>query len=246
MTQGRFSRQRNKFSAQIVVLDELQKSDGIAPGTKKWEDFQWVLADSEFVTKTRNQSDELMLIIDSYRHCPPETKDKMELLIDEFMKYDHDRVLGRRLLDKIALNGTIDDWEKLGIKRGTSLAKAPVQGHGNILVSKVRASISLRSNSELLHILIIRNVDTPDSSALPEGIKRAQVYCYIGKVAPTKYSQYELIGNAKRGIYKHFISGLEPSTDRIYAWYYVRYESNRGELLEPGSVLKAEIYFPVA
>jgi hypothetical protein len=110
MNDSRISRQRTKFGGQMRVLDDLQKSDGIAPDTKKWEDFKWNSDERDFVTYTRKKSDEYMDIINSQRHCPPEIKDKMDILIVNFMDYDHDKNTGHRLLDKIALHGTIEDF----------------------------------------------------------------------------------------------------------------------------------------
>jgi hypothetical protein len=44
MSDTRFSCNRTKFAAKMRVIDNLQLSDDSAPGTKKWEDFKWLIA----------------------------------------------------------------------------------------------------------------------------------------------------------------------------------------------------------
>jgi hypothetical protein len=245
MKEARISRNRTKFGGQIRVLDDLQLSDGIVSGTKKWQDFKWLIAESEYVTSVRTQSDTYMDLINSQRHCPPEIKDKMDILIDNFMDFDHDKNTGHRLLDKIALNGTIDDCEKLGIKRSTPLAKAPSHGGSEILAGKVRAALGVRFNIIGRHKITVRNEDTPDRRALPEGIARARVFRFIGRETPTRINQYESVGNAKRGLFEIDLTDIAPTPEKIYAWYIARYEDTRGNTGTASEPLKMEIYFPV-
>jgi hypothetical protein len=245
MNDSRFSRQRVKFGGQIRVLDNLQLSAGIPAGTKKFENWLWTGDESTYVTSIRTQSDKFMDIINSQRHCPGEIKDQMSLLIVDFMGYDHGKIKAHRLLDKIALNGTVEDCEALGIKRGTSLAKEASHGSAVILASKVRATLAMRINIIGKHKITVRNEETSDSRALPEGIARARVFRYIGKEAPTSLSQYESVGNAKRGVFESNLEDVEPTTDKLYAWYICRYEDTRGNVGPASEVLKLEIYFPV-
>lgn len=245
MNEARFSRERTKFAGKLRVLDILQLSDGITPGTKKWEDFIWTSDDSVYVTTARTASDGYMDIINAERHCPPETKDSMKLLIDDFMDYDHGTTNGHRLLDKIALHGTIADCEKLGIKRGTALAKEPSHSSSTAIVDNVRAKLGVRSNTIGRHKITVVN-EVGDARSLPEGIAIARVHRFIGKVAPTSLSQYESIGNSKRGLFESNVENVPQSTDKLYAWYIVRYEDTRGNIGQASEPLKLEIYFSVS
>jgi hypothetical protein len=244
MADSRISRQRGKFAGQIRVLDNLQVSAGEPPDTKKWENWLWKEVESQYVTSVRTQSDALMDIINAQRYCPPETKDKMALLIDEFMDYDHGPHNAHRLLDKIALNGSIDDCEKLAIKRGTSLAKEPGTTGTNVLINKVTPVLTERLNKIGRQVITVRNPETPNSGALPEGASRARVYRYIGTTSPTSLSQYESVGNAKRGLIEFTYTDIQPGEDRLFAWYIARYEDTKGEVWDASDPLKLEIYFP--
>jgi hypothetical protein len=234
----------SKFVQQIKVLDDLQLSMGEPPDTKKWENWLWTQAESQYITSVRTRSEGFMNIINSQRYCPPETKDKMTLLIDEYMDYDHGPHNAHHLLDKIALNGSIDDCEKLGIKRSTQLAKEPGPTGSNVVVNKVTPVLTERVNKIGRHLLGVRNPATPNSGALPQGVSRARVFRFIGTTSPTSISRYESIGNAKRGIIEINYENMAPTEDRLFAWYIARYEDTKGELWDACDPLKLEIYFP--
>jgi hypothetical protein len=241
----RLSHQPSKFVPQIDVLDELQLSPGTAPGSKKYLDWYWTPDESQHVTSVRQKADEFWKKMGDRKNCPDEIKDEMRVLIHDFLAYDHGDTEPHRLLNKIADFGSLSDCDTVGVKRGTPLAKAPGKGGGVILASKVKPLIAVRSNKIGSHMLTVVNPETPYSKALPDGIKCARVYRFIGTAAPTKPSQYESIGNAKRGLFESKLEGLEPSDDRLFAWYVGRYEDTRGEVWGASEPLKVEIYFPV-
>jgi hypothetical protein len=73
-----------------------------------------------------------------------------------------------------------------------------------------------------------------------------QIYRCISATPPTKLSQYELIGNAKRGIYRSNFADVEPAEDEVLiAYYFGRYVSKKGKLGNPGGVIKAPVMLAV-
>lgn len=243
MSNSRLSYVPSRFVSQIIVLDDLQLMAGEPADTKKFENWHWTDAESAHVTAVRVKAEEFWNQMIDKKNCPPNTRDEMRILIDDFMAYDHGENEPHKLLNKIADFGSIQDCNTVGVKRGTPLAKSPAVSGGNILASKVRPTLAVRSNLIGSHLLTVRNPETPDSRALPEGIKCARIYRYIGTVTPTKFSQYESIGNAKSGLFESLLSDVQPTEDRLYAFYIGRYEDTRGELWEACEVLKLEIYF---
>jgi hypothetical protein len=242
MKDSRISSAREKFAKQIRTLDNLQLSDGIAAGTKKWEDFKWVLADSQFVTKTRDKSDEYMAQIADKRHCPPEIKDEHRLLIKSFMNYDHGDVEPKRLLDKIALYGSVSDCEAVNIKRGTLLQDAPSQEGNPVLAKMLKPLVSLRKNGIGEQLLTVVNSTAPNSRALPDGVRCARVFRYIGTSAPASFEQYTSVGNAKRGLFLSKFTEALPPDKVCYAWYIAVYENTKGDLLDLSESLRVEIF----
>ena len=245
MSQYRFSSTPSKFVPQIIVLDDLQLSPGVS-NPSRFMDWYWTSDESVWITKCREDAEKLWLKMIDTRNCPPEIKDEMKLLIRGFMAYDHGNVDPHNLLDKIADFGTIQDCESVGVKRGTPLAKAPSQDVSGMLEAMLKPAIGLRRNDIGQHLLTVVNPETPDSKAVPKGIKCARVFRYIGTTAPTKLSQYESIGNAKRGLFLSKFEDLEPQTVKIYAWYIARYESTRGVMGDPCAPLRCEVFIATA
>ena len=242
MADYRISPAREKFAKQIRTLDDLQLKAGIAPGTKKWEDFQWKLADSEFVTATRKSSDTFMAQIADKRHCPPEIKDEHRLLVKSFMNYDHGEVEPKRLLDKIAMYGSVSDCEAVNIKRGTLLEKAPAQDGNPVVAKMLKPLISLKKNIIGEQLLLVINPENSKSRALPEGMRCARVFRFIGTSAPSSFDQYTSIGNASRGLFLSKFTEALPPDKVCYAWYIAVYETTRGELLDLSEPLRVEIF----
>jgi hypothetical protein len=243
MSDSRFSTSTAKFVSQIDVLDDLQNEPGTPPNPKKYLDWHWNSDENLHVTEVRTKADELFNIIKNKRSCPPEVKDEMKVLIRDFMAYDHGKTSPHHLLDKIADFGTLLDCETAGVKRGTPLAKTPSHGGDQVKQKMLIPQVSVRSNVNGQHLLDVVNPGTPESHALPEGMKAARVCRYIGTEPPDNIGFYKPVGNAKRGLFLSRFADQEPPEDdkKLYAWYYAYYESTKGEFGDPSSPVKAEI-----
>jgi hypothetical protein len=245
MNDHRLSYKPSEFVSEIKVIDDLQLSPGTPPNAKKYLDWYWTTEESQHVTSVRTKAEEFWNKMENRKNCPDEIKDEMKVLIRDFMTYDHGKSEPHKLLNKIADFGSLLDCDTVGVKRGTPLAKSPSKGGASILASKVKPSIALRSNEIGSHTLTVVNPETPYSKALPPGTRCARVYRFIGTSTPTKLSQYESIGNAKRGLFESNLESVEPADEKLFAWYIARYEDTKGEVWDACDPLKLEIYFPV-
>lgn len=242
MPNSRVSYTPSKFVQQIIVLDDLQLSAGTPPNASKYLDWNWTTDESAWIAACRNSSDGFWLQMIDKRKCPPEVKDEMNLLIKSFMAYDHGTIDPHNLLDKIGVFGSILDCESANVKRGTPLAKIPSHGGESLLEAMLKPTISMRKNEIGQQLLTVVNPGTPESKALPQGIKCCRVFRYVGTVAPTKQSQYESIGNAKRGLFLSTFENMEVQTVKTYAWYIACYEDTRGVLGDACAPLKCEVF----
>ena len=245
MDYHRFSYVPRLFVPKIKILDILQLSAGEPPDTKKWENWHWTSDESAFVTDIRTRTEAFWTQMEDKKNCPPEVKDEMKVAIRDFMVFDHGESQPHNLLNKIADFGTLKDCDTLGIKRGTPLAKKASEDKPSVLDESIAPVLGLRLNEIGKHTLTVVNPATPYSKALPPGMSAARIFRYIGTVAPTRPSQFESIGNAKRGLFKSNLEGVEPQSDKLYAWYIARYEDTRGITGDASNQLKLEIYFQV-
>ncbi|MEI6853626.1 MAG: hypothetical protein WCL06_12315 [Bacteroidota bacterium] len=246
MATARFSYIPSKFVPQIDTLDNLQLTEGTPPNTKKYQDWHWTQDESEQVTEFRKQTDEFWALIGTKRNCPPGVKDDLNLLIVNFMNFDHGKIEPHHLLNKIADFGSVDDCRTVGIKAGTVLAKAPEQGSDTPVEEKIKTPVMyLRQNLPNQQLFAVRDPDAPDSRALPKGMRCARVFRFIGKDAPTSPTQYVGVGNAKRGLFLSKFDNLNlDSKEKLFSYHYACYETTRGELLLPGVVVVCEIFVP--
>jgi hypothetical protein len=257
-SQERISSKAPEYAVYMQNTDNLQLSDGIAAGTKKWQNWGWTADESSQWTSLRSQSDILYPQYADGSKSNTTVIDQMNLLIMNTKKYDNDPLTGHHLLDKIALNGTISDCETFHVKRGTALAAVSHQGAGNSRnvggsavgtgSSSLKPVITITKYAVGEHEVLVSNPDTPTSHALPDGIKFAKLYCFIGTSAPTSLSQYNFVGNASRG---HVLSAFSdadlapfPAGTVLYAWYIARYESNKGVLGDACGAVRAQILHP--
>lgn len=178
----------------------------------------------------------------------------MGILIKVVKKYDNDPLIGFHLLNKVAMNGTISDCETFRVKRDTALATISHQGSitsrtvGGLVSGPLKPVLAVKKYDVAEHVLSVTNPDTPKSHALPDGIKFAKVYRYIGTAAPTALSQYVFVGSAKRGSVLSSITSADlaaiPANTNSYAWYIARYESNKGVLGDACGAIVAQILHP--
>jgi hypothetical protein len=205
-----------------------------------WKDWGWTTADSAQWTAFRKQSDSLFLIYSDKKHVNTEDRNEMTTLIKNVKAYDHNLLTPHHLLDKIAISGTMNSCSIFKVKHGTPLVlTADKTGP---LPGTLIPVLTERLNTEGEHKLGARNSQTPKSRAIPKGMKFCKVYRFIGTAAPTSISQYQFIGNAKRGlIVSNFAEiGLDANV-KLWAWYIARYESTKGVLGSPSKALKVGI-----
>jgi hypothetical protein len=238
----------------MQTTDKLQLSINPSTGNPKWKDWGWTSAQSAQWTSYRNQSDTLFPQWADKNHNNTDTTDQMGLLIKAVKKYDNDPLTGFHLLDRVALSGTISDCETFHVKRGTALAAVSHQGAatartiGGLVTGPEKPVLAVKKYDVGEHVIGVTNPDTPKSHALPAGIKFAKVYRFIGTAAPTALSQYQFVGNAKRGsVLSSFSDGdlaAFPAATTVYAWYIARYESNKGVLGDACGAIRAQILHP--
>ena len=225
------------FAPFMDNTDNHQLSINPVSGQAYWKDWGWTTADSAQWTAYRTQSDKLYLLYSDKKHNNTENRNEMTTLIKNVKAYDHNPLTGHHLLDKIAIMGTMNSCSIFKVKRGTPLVLTadkigPLPG-------TLIPVLTERLNTEGEHKLAVRNPLKPKSRAIPKGMKFCKVYRFIGTAAPTSISQYQFIGNAKRGlIVSNFAEiGLDP-TAKLWAWYIARYESTKGVLGNPSKALK--------
>jgi hypothetical protein len=227
----------------IIALDDLQTSPGITPGTFKWQSWHWTQEESEFWTSLRNVVEPLRDPYVQKTTISGAQRDKVKLAIRSAREYSSFDVSGHRLLLKIAGFGDSHAWEIANVKFGTPRAKKAHGGKSDSTAMK-QPSLTIRENILHQQLLIVLDPDAPKSKKLPDGMKFAKIYRYVGKEPPANIHQYEFIGNSYRGRFVSHFSEMGLSGDeKIYAYYIARYESKKGELGMPCAMVSAEILF---
>jgi hypothetical protein len=220
-----------EFAAYMGTTDDYQMKNTPANYTL----WNWTAAESAEWHAFRQQSDSLYAQFSDKKHSNTDIKDQVKALVRLVRKYDNDKATGHKLLDKVASFGSISDCEIFHVKRGTPIAASRSVRRSGPGIQKPVLGVKNISHSQ--HQLTVTNPDTPRSKSLPEGIKFAKVYRFIGAAAPADIKQYEFIGNAKRGlIISDFSEGEQGK-----AFYLARYESSSGELGSPSEVVSAVI-----
>ncbi|HEX7415355.1 MAG TPA: hypothetical protein VF411_15025 [Bacteroidia bacterium] len=251
----RISSIASEFAAFMQRTDNLQLAVGTPTTTRKWQNWGWTLGQSQQWTAYRNQSDLLYPQYADPKHVNTDITDEMNLLIANVKKYDNDHLTGARLLDKVALNGTLNDCETFNVKRGTALAAVSHQGAATQrAVGGVAGSLTplgvVKHYFVGQHVLEATNPNTPNSHALPDGAKFCKGYRFIGTAGqvPTATAQYVFVGNVKRGTLHSSFTAADlaafPAETVVYAWYIFRYESTTGVLGDPCGSIKAQILHP--
>jgi hypothetical protein len=228
------------FDDYISRTDNLQVSTDSITGTKKYEFFNWTQAESEQWTAFRIESNLLYALLSDPDKMGPAIRKKMKILIKQVRAYDNNKITGHHLLDKISMSRNLDDCITFNVKRGTELAGS--HGHRNPEAAKITPNCSFKKFDIGIQIISVINPENPSSKALPAGMAFAKVYRCISAESPTKLSQYELIGNAKRGVFvSRFDNIIRPEGKSLRAYYYARYESKKGHLGDPGNIISADI-----
>jgi len=230
----------------IIALDERQLSEGSGgPGTFKWEDWGWKLNESKYWTAKRLILEPLMMPYANKISISTEQRNLIKQTIEALRKYAGSKVGGHRLIQKISAFGDNKDWVIANVKLGTPLAKKPSKEKkaSNLKLKKPVLSIVL--NALLVQKVTARNPDNPNLLKMPDGIKFIKIYLYIGTKPPKSLDDYKFYDNAKRGSliikFEEFnLSGKE----KIYAYYFARYESKKGVLGLQSNVVNAEILLP--
>ena len=226
----------------IIAVDDLQLSQGTGgSGTYRWQDWHWTLAESAYWTSQRAIVEPLLEPYNNKKTITSEQRAQVKQAIKSIREYSNYDVNGHRLILKIAAFGNNHDWSEANIKFGTPLAKKPGKGGGDATELKSPwCSVIVNKLGE--QELMIFDPENPNIKRKPAGIKFIKVYRCIGPQQPQNLSQYVFIGNASKGRLKVKFTGVDLSGNtKIYAYYFARYESNKGELGEAGPVVFAEI-----
>jgi hypothetical protein len=241
----RISRDPAECTAYMLRTDNLQKSVLTPPSTLRYTLYGWTAQESADWTNFRERLESLYKLYSNPDKVGPSIRKQIKLLINEIRRYDNDKLNGHKLLNKVAVNGNVDDWRSFNVKRDTTLASDPVH-HGDD-VELPLPDIIVKKIGVGFHELLITNSESPGSKKKPEGIQFVKVYRYIGKVAPTSHSQYVFLDNAKIGkIISKFVNLEIVDNEKIYAWYYACYESKNGKLGRPCSSTRVEIVLNIA
>ncbi len=242
MPYANIPRNTNKAIDAIIGIDNLQLSTGSGGlGTHKWADWHWVDAESVMWTSFR-------VILEKFREAYANKKtisiaDRavVKQTIKAAREYSGFDVNSHRLFLKIAAFGDIHDWNVANIKYGTPLAKksgtaksdSPKALQPVVFIQKVLSN-------EM--VLIVASPETPNRVALPEGMKFAKVYRFIGEKAPKSTADFDFYGNARKGKLDVNFDGVDlTGPNKLYAWFYARYESNKGELGQGGGWVSSQI-----
>jgi len=231
-----------KAIAKIIAMDDLQLSTGVGGGqTHRWGDWHWLQADSEKWTTFRVIVEPLQQAYINKKSISTEQRNLVKETILAARNYSNNDVDGHRLFLKIAAHGDNHDWTIAEIKYGTPLAKKPGKAKSDS-PEMLMPTTNVKKNAKGIMQLRVFCGDTPKSTKLPERMKFAKVYRCIGTVAPTSIDEFAFYGNAKRGKLLVDFAGVDVSgSTKIYAWFFARYESNKGELGLPGEWEFAEI-----
>jgi hypothetical protein len=224
----------------MIRTDENQKSLLTPPSTQRYTLYGWTLEESLAWTAFREKIEKVYALYSNPDKTGPAVRETLKLLIKKIRAYDNNRKEGHHLLDKVALFGTIDDWVIFNIKRGTTLASGPT--HLNNKSDQIVPNIFLLKNDLGMHVLMVRNPETPASKKLPEGVAFAKIFRCISSETTVSKKEFDFIGNASRGKYLSNLIDIEQDKHtRLFAYYYCRYESKKGLLGLPSAVLRVEI-----
>jgi hypothetical protein len=239
-TKTRISKKPIEFNNYMNLTDDLQVSITPPASTKRYLLWGWTDDESSQWTAFRHDCNQLFAEYSDPDKSGHGVIAKMNETVSKVRYYDNSKKDGHHLLDKVALNGTVDDCLTFNVVRGTVLQADPVHhsdGPVTLLPTLVFKKHELGSQ-----IIGVSCSTDPKSKKLPEGIVFAKIYRYVGKTPPTSLMQYQFIGNAKYGEFTSQLADIIiPEGETWEAHYFGRYESCKGTLGNPSAVISAPI-----
>ncbi|HEX7412985.1 MAG TPA: hypothetical protein VF411_02985 [Bacteroidia bacterium] len=160
-----------------------------------------------------------------------------KLLNKAIHAYDNDKLIGHHLLDKIALNGTIDDCEEFFVKRGTALASPT-----NLRIAQPPVNVETITIHKTAHLLtrLLVVLAGQKGRAKPKGIKEIMVFkanTALNAAAPAP-SAYLYVGDVKRGL----ITIQHAATDEgTKAWFIAYTKSTKGVMGAPSAAISVTV-----
>ena len=237
----RISTKPSEFDDYMNRTDDWQLTVVTPPDILRYTLLGWTQEESNQWTAFRQKSNELWALLNNPDSATKVVRQKMKDHIKTVRAYDNNKSTGHHLLDKVALNGTIDDCATFNVKRGTTLQADPVHHTDDpVLTPPV---ITLKDLEPGYHRLSLKYPDASESKKVPDGAVFAKVFRYVGTAPPASIKTYELIGSARRAEIVSKFEGITPPEGdvKLYAWYFARYENKKGELGPIGNILRVEV-----
>jgi hypothetical protein len=236
----RISQKPPEFDNYMVRTDNLQLKIMPQATEPNWKRYGWEEEESQEWTQFRRESNELFALYNDPDEVTRVIRRKMNAHIAKVRRYDNDKSTGHHLLDKIALNGTVDDCATFNVARGTILQDKPEKENKN--PKEYSPYLSLLKIDICTHVLQVTCVDVPNSKKLPEGMAFALIFCCITSEPLTKDSHFDLVGTSKYGKFTSNLNSFVPEDGKTYTvHYYGRYLSNNGDLGNPGHTISAPL-----
>ena len=206
---------------QLAIVPDTRPGAAAGATVAQYVLWNWTAAESAAWTGFRNRSDIQYPLYSDTVHCTKAIRRAMKQVITDTHTYDHNSkspALSHKLLDKIAMFGTVADCEMFNIKDGTVLGSTVMTRSKN--PAAITYSIIVLHNINLAHVLqFTRTQEGVKSHARGKGIKEIQVWRFIGTAEPADLTGFQYIGDVVRG---KFLSTFNATTDKKkIAWYYV-------------------------
>jgi len=235
----RIPKNPSEFNEYMNNTDKLQLTTSGTPPVANYVRYGWKPEESTEWTNFREQSNLLYAPFEDSDDVSKLDRLKMTNHIAKTRKYDNDKSEGHHLLDKVALNGTVDDCGVFNVVRGTSKAHTPVHHTDDPTVFIPELSFGGFALGQ--HVIIAVNSENQNRK-LPDGMAFVQIFRCISATPPTKLSQYEPVGTTKRGIFRSNFPDIVPAKDEVLtAYYYGRYLSKKGLLGNPSNIIDAPV-----
>jgi len=195
--------------------------------------WQWTPAESAQWHTFRLQYDKVHNQINDVKNATTTQRDAEKILNKAIHDYDHDKVTGHKLLDKIALFGTQADCETFRVKKGTVLADTTATKQAAPGIKDV--TITIKENKHLITRLIVVAAGQ-EGRGKQAGVKDIMVFKAITGIKDPAPSNklYQYVGDVKRGL---ITVTHDESDEGSKAWFIARIKNSKGEI---GAPSKAE------